>query len=270
MSALTYSFSQFALSVLYRHRQQALSQVILRLSLTLTLIGQVILRLTLTLTLTLIGQVVLRLTLTLTLIGQVILRRRLRICQRLNYLERGMHVYYGHRLVTRMFRRWLRYLDTKYTRPPVVWSKSRVDRVDRGRYTYETPHLAEDCQRRFSRMHRFSAWLQRGGGQAAPPAVLYRWMEYTQRRVQRRRIVATCTITRMTRQVRVAFLNMKLELNMYVDKSVTHFLEDRAEWDLRLLDARRCGGVLAADKLRRKSKMLVAERKQKARGDAPA
>jgi len=58
---------------------------------------------------------------------------------------------------------------------------------------------------------------------------------------------------------------MKLELNYHVDKDKTHFLEDRAEWDLRLLDARRCGGCLWSDVLRRKKKTEIARRKAKAR-----
>jgi len=199
--AMTYAFGQFALSVHYRHRQQALSEVIIR--------------------------------------------RRLRICQRLNYLDRGMHVYYDYRLKNRMFRRWLRYLDTKYT--------------------YETPTLSEDCKRRYARLGRFSTWLKRGGGWAQPRALIYRWMEYTQRRVQKRRIVGTMILRRYTRLMRIAFVNFKLELNMYVDKSVTHFLEDRAEWDLRLLDSNRRTGHLLSDVLRRKKKIEVERRKVKAK-----
>jgi hypothetical protein len=135
----TVAFRQFGLSILYRHRQQALSSVIMR--------------------------------------------RRLRICQRLNYLDRGMYVYYGHRLKTRMFRRWLRYLDTKYT--------------------LETPKLAEDCKRRYVRIQRFSAYLKRGGGWDDHRGLFYRWMEFTQRRVQQRRIVGTYYVKRYSRRRRL-------------------------------------------------------------------
>jgi len=169
----------------------------------------------------------------------------LRICQRLNYLEKGMHIYYGHRLNRRMFRRWLRYLDTKYT--------------------YETPLLAEDCRQRIGRLQAFSIWLKQGGNWHDPAALIYRWMEYTQRKVLKRRIVATLYIRRYVALIRIAFNNFKACIQIGFDPERIHFLERRADWDIKLLDSRRLDGPLWSDQLRIKQKGNVAARTAKAR-----
>jgi hypothetical protein len=107
------------------------------------------------------------------------LRARLRICARLRYLDRGMPLYYGHKLKRRVLHSWLR----------------AVDRT----YALVAPALAQAVRRRRELYAAFSRLLDVGAEPDAPHAVFCRWLEFTQARVGRRALLRLAAARRRLR-----------------------------------------------------------------------
>ena len=111
-----------------------------------------------------------------------ILRNRLRICARLRYLWRGMHIYHELRIQWVLWHRWLRMLENHYmyqTPGLKVAVKVRTERAQRFSKLLERRGVARDTAYDFDELHPISTDLR---------ACLYRWSLFVSDQVRDRAV----------------------------------------------------------------------------------
>jgi len=95
------------------------------------------------------------------------LQRQLRLCARLSYLDRGMPIYYRHKLRWKCFTQWLRHIDDNvYQLVPMALTKT----LPRKRMLFTA----------------FSQLLLLGAEPDSAHCIFCRWLQYTQARIGRR------------------------------------------------------------------------------------
>lgn len=106
-----------------------------------------------------------------------LLRKWMKICRRLKQISDGMPSYYEKKLKWRMFNKWLRYINEKYT--------------------YRSPGLLDELKRREELLLAFSDGLMQASKSElgeehfhlSLKGILQRWIEFTQKKVTRNRLV---------------------------------------------------------------------------------